>query len=330
MKKYLSFLVMLTVFGLHSFDETSFDDWSSELYNNRASRLLKFLAAKPALKPEIVRSIQEKSGGCNIWFDQGIGKVRNEDGSIEYLLLVTDKGYSDYNFDNYAELELPWVILKDAKGNSIIRAVSKATILNENEAVTSSDLEIFSHVKNKWVNVRVEPVPAQSIRKRAQIERIFSHNEPVSLEEISEDITTVGTQKTGRYDISDLDEKEVLRALYVSSGAKGLGYLHYQQGDRLSDEEIEQILKRNPNGKPYDLPDTIPGGFVTRTRDYVYIDYLKGRCMKLDFYNDGSIETRNYNENNTPKAEEIINDLREQKQKPVKQREALLATFSNF
>src|SRR5579863_6465988 len=73
-------------------------------------------------------------------------------------------------------------------------------------------------------------------------------------------------------DISGLDKKVVLNALYQRAQTQGLGVLHYKPNHSLSDDEAVEILKN----------------------DRGYVDYLHGRVMKVDLSGD-FLDTRLYN-----------------------------------
>ncbi len=61
-------------------------------------------------------------------------------------------------------------------------------------------------------------------------------------------------------DISKMDEADVLAALYNASRPQGLGFLHFQP-EPMSSEEAAELLKESR-----------------------YFDYLKGRVMKINFF----------------------------------------------
>lgn len=84
----------------------------------------------------------------------------------------------------------------------------------------------------------------------------------------------------GAMDITDLDKKEVLRALFAVAKPQGYGHSQYKHSDTLTNEEIEGLAK---------------SGF--------YIDYLKGRVMKINL-STNIVDTRLYNRDNGPEAAE--------------------------
>ncbi len=87
-------------------------------------------------------------------------------------------------------------------------------------------------------------------------------------------------------DISDIDKKVLLQALYAHAKPLGMGKLHYIPNHQLTNQEMESILATD------------------------YIDYLHGRVMKIDISGD-SMETRLYNrDNGEGLAETIIANLR--------------------
>ncbi len=87
-------------------------------------------------------------------------------------------------------------------------------------------------------------------------------------------------------DISGLDKKSLLNALYQRAKPLGMGFLHYIPNEKLSDSDAEAILK---------------GG---------YVDYLRGRVMKINL-SGNSVNTRGYNRDNGPNAaEDVIEKLR--------------------
>lgn len=89
-------------------------------------------------------------------------------------------------------------------------------------------------------------------------------------------------------DISDLNKADVLQALYMNAKTQGMGRLHYIPGDRLSQSELAKYLSQG------------------------YIDYLKGRVMKIDL-SGNTIDTRLYDRDNGPDAaERAIAQLRSQ------------------
>lgn len=93
--------------------------------------------------------------------------------------------------------------------------------------------------------------------------------------------------ESGVVDISGLDKVEVLRALYAKSKDLGMGRLAFVPGD-LDYNEAKEIL------------DSQRG----------YVDYLKGRVMKVDLKGD-TLSTRMFNrDNGDGAAEAIIKNLR--------------------
>jgi hypothetical protein len=87
-------------------------------------------------------------------------------------------------------------------------------------------------------------------------------------------------------DISGLDKKEVLRALFRNAEPQGLGFVQYNSADTISDEEAEKLLKKG------------------------YIDYLKGRVMKIDL-SKSVVDTYLYNrDNGNNAAENVIEKLK--------------------
>lgn len=87
-------------------------------------------------------------------------------------------------------------------------------------------------------------------------------------------------------DISGLDKAQVLASLYNNAKPIGLGALHFE-GQGMTLEEAQELLK----------------GGVT------YIDYLKGRVMKIDLSGD-HIDTFLYNrDNGLGSAERVLQEL---------------------
>ncbi len=66
-------------------------------------------------------------------------------------------------------------------------------------------------------------------------------------------------------DISGLDKKSVLKALYASAKPLGMGIMHFKAGD-LPDDEADALIGAEPG--------------------YLYFDYLNGRLMKVDITGD--------------------------------------------
>ncbi len=83
-------------------------------------------------------------------------------------------------------------------------------------------------------------------------------------------------------DISGIDKKELLQALYTHAEPKGYGWYHYISDHVLPDEERESILAKGDR-----------------------IDYLHGRGMKIDI-SDDSVDTSVYNEYNGERSAEMI------------------------
>lgn len=91
-----------------------------------------------------------------------------------------------------------------------------------------------------------------------------------------------------KVDISGIDKKALLQALYAQAEPKGYGWFHYIPDHILPDEEMESILAKGNR-----------------------IDYLHGRAMKI-YLTDNSIDTSIYNEYNGKNlAETIIASLRQ-------------------
>ncbi len=87
-------------------------------------------------------------------------------------------------------------------------------------------------------------------------------------------------------DISGVNKKKLLKKLYERAQPQGRGFLHFQENDELSDADAEKLLQRG------------------------YIDYLRGRVMKIDITGD-SVSTRLYNrDNGNNAAEEVIEEVR--------------------
>lgn len=82
-------------------------------------------------------------------------------------------------------------------------------------------------------------------------------------------------------DISGIDKKVLLQALYANAKPLGMGRLHYIPNHTLTDQEMESILVEGD------------------------IDYLHGRVMKVDISGD-SMETYLYNRDNGKDAAETI------------------------
>lgn len=97
---------------------------------------------------------------------------------------------------------------------------------------------------------------------------------------------TFGMEKVADNYIGDLDKKELLRALYAYATPQGKGYLQYQPNNNLTDNEVEQALKKSS------------------------IDYLNGRVMKVDL-SGSSLNTWLYNrDNGVNAAEKVIAQVR--------------------
>ncbi len=102
----------------------------------------------------------------------------------------------------------------------------------------------------------------------------------------------------GKVNISGVDKAGLLRGLFYRAKPQGLGFLQVryceslltdnpEPRDLLSDSDVEQILERG------------------------YVDYLKGRVMKIDISGD-SVDTFLYNrDNGEDAAEEIIEGFRQ-------------------
>ena len=87
--------------------------------------------------------------------------------------------------------------------------------------------------------------------------------------------------------ISGIDKKALLQALYSNAAPKGYGWCHYIPSHILPDQEMASILEKSRR-----------------------IDYLHGRAMKIDISED-SVDTSIYNEYNGKNlAEMIIGGLR--------------------
>ena len=84
-------------------------------------------------------------------------------------------------------------------------------------------------------------------------------------------------------DITGLDRSAVLAALYNAARPQGMGFLAFDPTP-MGREEAQEIL----------------GGLPLRD---AYIDYLKGRVMKIDVTRD-SLDTHLYNRDNGPGAAE--------------------------
>jgi len=96
--------------------------------------------------------------------------------------------------------------------------------------------------------------------------------------------------ESGVVDISGLDKVEVLRALYAKSKVQGMGRYAFVPGD-LDYSEAKEILECQRG----------------------YVDYLKGRVMKVSLTED-TLNTRLFNrDNGTGAAEDVIKNLRSTK-----------------
>jgi hypothetical protein len=92
-----------------------------------------------------------------------------------------------------------------------------------------------------------------------------------------------------KVDISDIDKKVLLQALYTNAKPLGMGILSYIPNHVLPDQEMESILAKG------------------------HIDYLHGRLMKINISKD-SVDTSLYNEDNGKyAAERVIANLRKSK-----------------
>ena len=83
-------------------------------------------------------------------------------------------------------------------------------------------------------------------------------------------------------DITGLDKKEVLRALFAAAQPFGYGFTHYNSNDTLTAQEVERYAK---DGFKFD------------------IDYIKGRLMKINL-SQNIVNTRAYNSDNGEMAAE--------------------------
>lgn len=81
-----------------------------------------------------------------------------------------------------------------------------------------------------------------------------------------------------------LKPEEVLCALYAHAQVLGMGFLHFRPGGMTLDE-AKSILAH--------------GG---------YIDYLRGRVMKVDLSEGGEVDDRLYNRDNGPGAAQFALD----------------------
>ena len=75
---------------------------------------------------------------------------------------------------------------------------------------------------------------------------------------------------SNRIDVTGVNLREFIRAVYDLSGPQGLGYLHYKT-EPLTDEEIDACLKRGSQFAP---------GLV------VCMDYVNGRACKMDVFEE--------------------------------------------
>lgn len=117
------------------------------------------------------------------------------------------------------------------------------------------------------------------------IDWVFELKEKIKKEEI-ETKSVKPEKKSYCCDISGLDKKKVLRALFEAADYQGLGYLSI--GQQLTDEEIEKIC----------------------SREIINIDYLKGKSMKIDL-SGTEINTYLYNrDNGADAAEKALEQLR--------------------
>lgn len=75
-------------------------------------------------------------------------------------------------------------------------------------------------------------------------------------------------------DISGLDKRKVLMALYDGARPQGLGFLHFSVGP-MTEAEAESLLSKDR-----------------------YFDYVNGRVMKVDLTDDDQFDERLYDRDN--------------------------------
>lgn len=94
--------------------------------------------------------------------------------------------------------------------------------------------------------------------------------------------------------IEGLDKAEVLQALFNGSQQLGMGFLDKSGAVDMTYNDALFFVSSQPN------------------KDDFYIDYLRGRVMKVHFFNN-TVSTYLYNrDNGTGKAESIIAKLRQE------------------
>lgn len=85
-------------------------------------------------------------------------------------------------------------------------------------------------------------------------------------------------------DITGIDKAEILCALFNMAGPQGLGWLHYT-GKPLSLEDAREVL-----------------------RNYSYVDYLRGRVIKVNFTGNW-LDLRLFERDNGPAENRLLEAL---------------------
>lgn len=75
---------------------------------------------------------------------------------------------------------------------------------------------------------------------------------------------------TGMIDITGCDMRALVKAAYDLSRPQGMGMLHFQPG-QMQDEDADLLLA---------------GAFRPTGYNALYLDYVKGRAVKLNVYRD--------------------------------------------
>jgi len=92
-------------------------------------------------------------------------------------------------------------------------------------------------------------------------------------------------------DITGLDKRDVLAALYNKSRPLGMGFLHHTPDD-MTREEAGELLEKQ-----------------------TYFDYLRGRVMKVRLDSDTGFEEWLYDrDNGKGAAQSVVDGLRQQQQ----------------
>ena len=96
-------------------------------------------------------------------------------------------------------------------------------------------------------------------------------------------------QSSSGIDISDLDEAQVLCALYNNAKVQGSDFLHASSEDMRSDQAVSILVK---------------------TKSF---DYISGRVMKVSFSDGVLLNAWLYDRDNARSVQSIIDELRAEK-----------------